>query len=222
MVLRGLAKAVSLIFHPLLILTYMTILLLIVNPYWFGVVRPGEKIPLLLAIFFSSFVIPVVAVFLMRFLGLVESMELRDKRERIGPYIVTAIFYLWLYVNFRNDPSMPPVFTTFVLGTIIGVFLAFFINIFSKISAHAVGMGGAIGMLFLLIALGPFDPVLIHLGSLGVIRTSLATILLLCMLIAGLVGTSRLLLNAHESIDLYGGYLVGLASQFVAFQILMV
>jgi membrane-associated phospholipid phosphatase len=117
---------------------------------------------------------------------------------------------------------MPPVFTTFVLGTIIGVFLAFFINIFSKISAHAVGMGGMIGMLFLLIALGPFDPVVIHLGGRGVIQTSMATVLLLCILIAGLVGTSRLLLKAHVSVDLYGGYLVGLGSQFAAYQILMV
>ncbi|MBK6902848.1 MAG: hypothetical protein IPH04_08560 [Saprospirales bacterium] len=73
--------------------------------------RVSEKIPLLLAVFFSSFVIPGIAVLMLRFLGLVESMELRDKKERIGPYIITGIFYLWLYINFRNDPNMPRSFT---------------------------------------------------------------------------------------------------------------
>ncbi|MBK8490119.1 MAG: hypothetical protein IPL49_04215 [Saprospirales bacterium] len=221
MVLRGIAKVVSFFFHPLLMLTYMTVLLLIIQPFWFGVHQVSDKIPLLLAVFFSSFVIPGIAVLMMRFLGLVESMELRDKKERIGPYIVTAIFYLWLYINFRNDPSMPPPFSSFVLGTVIGLFLAFFINIFSKISAHAVGMGGLLGMVIILLGMGSFDPVFIPLGTWGSIQTTLGTLLLVFILIAGLVGTSRLLLKAHEAMDLYGGYMVGLAAQFLAFRLLM-
>lgn len=221
MALRKFAWVISILFHPLLILTYMTVILLVVNPYWFGVHQPSEKIPLLLAIFFSSFVIPGIAVLLMRFLGLVETVELRDKKERIGPYIVTGIFYLWLYINFRNDPGVPPHFSAFVLGSVIGLFLAFFINNFSKISAHAVGMGGLVGMLAILMGMGSFDPVFIHLGPLGVLQTTIATLLLAGILAAGLVGTSRLLLNAHEPVDLYGGYLVGLAAQLFAFRILI-
>jgi membrane-associated phospholipid phosphatase len=220
MVLRGFAKVISLLFHPLLMLTYMTVLLLVIQPFWFGVHRISDKIILLLAVFFSSFVIPGVAVLMMRFLGLVESMELRDKKERIGPYIVTGIFYLWLYINFRNDSGTPPVFSSFVLGSVIGLFLAFFINIFSKISAHAVGMGGLIGMFIILLGMDSLDPVLIHLGG-GVVKTSVATLLLVTVLIAGMVGTSRLLLKAHEAIDLYGGYMVGLVAQLLAFRLLM-
>lgn len=221
MVLRGIARFISVLFHPLLMLTYMTLLLLVVTPFWFGTYRILDKVPLLLAIFFSSFVIPGIAVVMMRFLGLVQTIELRDKQERIGPYIVTAIFYLWLYINFRNDPGVPPAFPAFVLGSVIGLFLAFFINNFSKISAHAVGIGGLVGMLAILLSLGRFDPVLIRLGAVAVIQTSVATLLLISILVAGLVGTSRLLLKAHEPMDLYGGFLVGLAAQFIAFSILI-
>jgi hypothetical protein len=221
MALRGFAKAISILFHPLLILSYMTVLLLVVNPYWFGVHQISEKIPLLIAVFFSSFLIPIIAVAMMRFLGLVESFELRDKRERIGPYIVTAIFYLWLFINFRNDPNIPPPFAAFVLGSVIGLFLAFFINIFSKISAHTVGMGGLTGMLLILLNMGSFDPVFIHLGALGSIITTLGTIFLAVVVCAGLVGAARLVLRAHDAIDVYGGYLVGLAAQFFAFRVLI-
>lgn len=221
MAIRGFAQFISIVFHPLLMLTYMTVILMTINPYWFGVHRLADKMPLLLAIFFSSFVIPGIAVLLMRFLGLVQTIELRDKKERIGPYIVTGIFYLWLYVNFRNDPAMPPHFSAFVLGTVIGLFVAFFINNFSKISAHAVGMGGLAGMLVILMGMGSFDPVFIRLGALGIVQTTVLTLLLISILASGMVGASRLLLNAHEPIDLYGGFLVGLASQFFAFRILM-
>lgn len=221
MALRGIARLISILFHPLLILTWITIVLLVVNPYWFGVHRPADKAPLLLAIFFSSFVIPGISVLLMRFLGMVETIELKDKKERIGPYIATGVFYLWLYVNFRNDPGVPPHFAAFVLGSVIGLFLAFFINNFSKISAHAVGMGGLTGMFIILTSLGSFDPVFIRLGSLGAIQTTVTTLLLLSILAAGLVGSSRLILKAHEPIDLFGGYMVGLAAQFFAFRILM-
>ncbi|MBK6902847.1 MAG: hypothetical protein IPH04_08555 [Saprospirales bacterium] len=54
-------------------------------------------------------------------------------------------------------------------------------------------MGGLIGMLLILLRFGSFDPVLIHLGTIGVLRTTMGTILLIGILIAGLVGTSRLL-----------------------------
>jgi len=36
------------------------------------------------------------------------------------------------------------------------------------------------------------------------------------ILACGLVGTSRMLLGAHNSSDIYGGYFVGFISQFVA------
>ena len=36
-----------------------------------------------------------------------------------------------------------------MLGATIALFIAFFINIFSKISAHAVGMGGLVAMVLI-------------------------------------------------------------------------
>jgi membrane-associated phospholipid phosphatase len=50
-----------------------------------------------------------------------------------------------------------------------------------------------------------------------VIEVSLFGLLITTILICGIVGTSRLILDAHEPKDLYGGYLVGLATQFIAF-----
>ena len=100
--LRVFAKIVSVIFHPLLILTYMLILLLLVNPYLFGVNDIAYQSRLILLMFMSTFLLPAFAVFMMRNLGLVSSIELENKQERIGPYIITGVFYLWMYMNFKN------------------------------------------------------------------------------------------------------------------------
>jgi len=42
---------------------------------------------------------------------------------------------------------------------------------------------------------------------------------MLILIFSGLVGSARLYLNAHEPKDLWGGYLVGFASQFIALQL---
>ncbi|MCB9296964.1 MAG: hypothetical protein H6559_28165 [Lewinellaceae bacterium] len=218
---RLLAQVISFIFHPLLIVTYMLVLLLLVNPYLFGVSSIGDRASklLILQVFLSTFFIPGVAVAMLRFTGMIQSFEMKSRQERIGPYIITGIFYLWMFRNFLDNPSIPTAFTCFLLGATIGLFFAFFVNIFSRISAHAVGVGGLLGMVVITMLLFSYDTFTI-LSPRGTLEVGMSTILLLAILIAGLVGTARLALQAHEPMDLYGGYLVGFASQFMALRFL--
>jgi membrane-associated phospholipid phosphatase len=43
----------------------------------------------------------------------------------------------------------------------------------------------------------------------------------IAIIIAGLVGSSSLILRAHEPADIYGGYVVGFLAQFVAMSYLL-
>ena len=219
--LRLLAQLISIIFHPLLIVTYMLVLLMLVNPYLFGVSNIGDQSSklLILQIFLSTFFIPGVAVAMLRFTGMIRSFQMESKQERIGPYVITGILYLWMFRNFLDNPSIPTAFTSFLLGATIALFFAFFINIFSKISAHAVGVGGLLGMVVITMLLFSYDTFTI-LSPRGTMEISMSTVLLITILVAGLVGTARLALQAHEPMDLYGGYLVGFASQFMALRFL--
>ena len=217
-ILRPLAQLISLVFHPLLILTYMLIVLLLAEPFLFGLNSIGQskgKI-LILRIFLSTFFIPAVSMVMLRLLGMIDSLEMKDKSERIGPYIITGIFYLWMFRNFLSNPEIPPAYTSFVLGATIGLFIAFFINLFSKISAHAVGMGGLIAMVLITMLRYHHGPFTVDLAFLGVLQLNMSIVLMLVIILAGLVGTSRLLLKAHEPQDVYGGFLVGFFAQFVA------
>ncbi|MCO6481020.1 MAG: hypothetical protein J5I94_30530 [Phaeodactylibacter sp.] len=219
--LRLLAKLISIVFHPLLAVTYMLALLLLVNPYLFGVNSISDQASklLILQVFLSTFFIPFVAVAMLRLTGMIRSFQMESRQERIGPYIITGVFYLWMFRNFLDNPAIPTAFTSFLLGATIGLFFAFFINIFSKISAHAVGMGGLLGMVVITMLLFSYNTFTV-MSPRGTLEISISTVLLITILIAGLVGSARLFLQSHEPMDLYGGYLVGFASQFMALRFL--
>ena len=214
--LRLAAQILSVVFHPLLGLTYMLVLLLLINPYLFGVNSITEDFALIAITLFSTFVVPGLVVVMMKMLGLIQSVEMEDRHDRIIPYIATGIFYLPMYLFFLHNGKVPLAYASFVLGSIIALFTAFFINLFTKISAHAVGMGGLVGMMVITRAFFSYETFTLHLNWGGAIQMSTNFILMLVIALAGMVGTSRLLLNAHEPKDLYGGYLVGFAAQFVA------
>ncbi len=221
--LRTLAHVISILFHPLLMPTYMMALLLLVNPYLFGVNSISEEAGkmLLLRIFISTFFIPGTAIVLLRLLGMIDSLEMRDKSERIGPYIITGVFYLWIFYNFLNNSLIPTAYTTFLLGAVIALFVSFFLNIFRKISAHAVGMGGLAGMVIITMLLFSYDTFTLQAPWIGAYELNMNIVLMLVLVIAGLVGTSRLLLQAHEPVDLYGGYFVGFITQFIALRFMI-
>ncbi len=214
-VFRFLAYFVSIVFHPLLMLTYMLILLLIINPYLFGASVISQVDVFILTIFFSTFVLPGFSVVLMKLLGLVASIELKDKQERIGPYILAGVFYLWIYFNLLHNPDIPQAFKIFALGATIGLFGAFFFNLFFKVSMHGAGMGGLIGMIIITMLWYSYENFTIYLGG-EVFQMSMHTVFMLVILLSGAVGTARLFLGAHQPKELYSGFLIGIFSQFIA------
>lgn len=207
------ALFISAVFHPLLVPTYMLLILLLVNPFLFGVNDAG--VPLarqtLLLVFLYTFAIPLISVGIMRGLGMVSSMMMEDRMERIGPYLLVLVLYLWVYYNFARNGEVPTAFIAFMLGVVIALSVTFFVNVFSKISAHAVGMGGLVGMVLLTLLL--FGAEGLRVGSTVV---SLPFLLLFVILAAGATGSARLLLKAHTPLDVYAGFLVGFSSQVIA------
>ncbi len=221
--MRLAAQVISIVFHPLIVLTYMLIMLLLVNPYLFGVnnLSDKESLKFVITVFFTSFLIPAFAIFMMWRLKLISSLEMRDKQDRIGPFIVTGVFYLWVLRSVMADSNIPTAFLIAVLGTTMGLFVSFIINIFFKISIHAVSMGGLVGMVLIVMWLYSYGSFTLNIAYIGTSEISINLILILSIIIAGLVGSSRLFLKAHTPIELYSGFVIGLLCQFISLKILV-
>jgi len=215
-IFKGVAQFISWLFHPLLMLTYMIALLMITNPYSFGVNRVGEGRSglLLIYVFLQASLIPGILISMMHTLGLTPNLNLEDRTSRIIPFIATGMLYMWLYINISHLPDVPIAFQSAILGTIIALFTAFILNIFSKINLHTVGMGSLVGMILVTILLFNYSSF-----QFGNTMYSMYGVLFIAIALAGLVGSARVILKNPTPKDLYGGYLVGFATQLIALQL---
>ena len=217
---RILVNLISVLLHPLFIIGYVMLFLMWANPYLFGFSGDKAEGLVVISIVSISVLFPMISILMMKALGLISTLEMKDKNERIGPLIVTGLFYMWLYVNIRNNDSIPAALSFFVLGCTISVFMALIINSFTKISLHTIAAGGlATGMMYILFhfTYGHLDVAIPALQT--QFRMSDRLILIIIMFTAGAVGASRLYLKAHKENEIYGGYVVGILSQLIAIRI---
>lgn len=212
--MQPIAKAVSYIFHPVFVILYVLLILMQVNPYLFSFEDSKVQGLIIINVFITTIIFPLVSVAMLKLLGFIQTVHMHDRMERVGPMIITGIFYIWLYLNIKNNDLVPDAFTYFVLGCTIALFLAFFINIFSKVSLHAVGVGGLVAAVAVMYA--SFSYTTFSIASLTI---AMRLVVLLAVIIAGLVCTARLLLGAHKPEDVYGGLTIGIASQLLAYAI---
>lgn len=218
--MKYIAHLISFIFHPLIIITYILILLLVINPYLFSVQDPRGIGVLMIYVMMLTVIMPGITVILMRATGFVNSIHLKERSERIIPLIITGGFYLWLFINLSKNTTIPLAFSIFVLGSTIGLFLAFFFSLFTKVSLHTTGVGGLVVGILLIKHYFSYEHFTLELGSLGSYLVNTDILVFLSLLFAGLVGTARLLLKAHSLGEVCLGYLIGILSQLIAFSFL--
>ncbi|MBP7184478.1 MAG: hypothetical protein KBA06_03140 [Saprospiraceae bacterium] len=214
-------RITSFIFHPLIIVTYILIIMVWSDPFIFGFKSILDAGKLIFLVFITTFFIPGLAIAMLRPLGFIDSLDMETNNERIIPFIIAGVFYTWMFRNLIDNNNIPYFFTIAVLGATIGLFVAFFINIYYKISIHGVGMGGLLAVLFLM--LFPYD----YRNSIFIVQNghivffNLLLLMMLIMVITGWVGVSRLYLKAHKDHQYYIGVLVGFCCQVIAYYILM-
>ncbi len=194
------ARLFTYVFHPLLVPSMCVAFLMYTNPYRFV----NESGTLMLFMVINTVFFPVVCLSLMRLLGFIDSFDVKDRRKRVLPYMAVSFFFIWSYFALRTE-FRHEILSDIMLGASIAVNVSLFINVlFYKISLHTVGMGGMVALLVFSI-----------MARIPMYDTSL--FLFAGILAAGAVGTSRLLLNAHTTREIFGGYSVGFFCMFFAF-----
>ncbi|MEP6795744.1 MAG: hypothetical protein ABJB16_15550 [Saprospiraceae bacterium] len=217
--MKAIANFFSILFHPLLILTYMTLVLLWTNPFSFGYRHVAEADTLLIIVVMTTITLPAIAVLMMKMLGWIDTFRMENRHERIGPYIVAGILYLTLYLHV-SKADFPTSIRVATLGVLIGLWACFLINNFMKVSAHAAGMGGLVTLVALTKLKFGYDEA--QIGFPGGVNLILSIDYLLygVIILAGIVCTSRLLLKAHESKEVYLGLMMGIMGMVIAYLIL--
>lgn len=220
LVVRIFAHLVSVLFHPLLIVTYMLLVMLVVNPYMFGYNAVSDADKLILMVFLTSVLIPVIAILVMKGIGWIRSFEMTDKYERIGPYLVTSVLYLSLYLHLAKTKAFPSPLLVASLGAVIALFAGFFLNNFKKVSMHAIAISGfAVLMCFLYLEYSE-PSFLLHLPFLTGLQVPSVFLIYAGIIVAGIVCSARLIVDMHTSGEVYLGAVTGAVSMTMAYLII--
>ncbi|HEV9036805.1 MAG TPA: hypothetical protein VGQ51_09295 [Puia sp.] len=202
-IIRILAKGITYLFHPLFITTYVMGFLIFFHPFAFVSFDHKDKVLKFINIVFCDAFLPLFSVFLMWRLQFVQSMLVRSQKDRTIPYMMAMIFYWWTWHLYQNWEEVPVSAIHFLLGAFLAICVAFFCNIFFKISMHSVAMGGAL-MFFVLF------------GFTDTYASGLY--IAVALLLTGLVCSSRLILAEHSGFEVWTGLLAGMVTQLVAWQ----
>jgi membrane-associated phospholipid phosphatase len=191
------AQGISFVFHPLLLPT-LAFLLLMNSGFYFALLSVDAKKMILLVVFLSTFLLPVICIALMG-LNIHFKPNLDKSPDRVIPMLSTAIFYYaGYYVLGRLNVF--PVYKVFLISSILIIVVLMMISVRWKISAHMAGIGGLIGA---------FIALSFRLGL------NSSFVLAVLIGIAGLIGSSRLVLGKHTPIQIYTGFLTGFGINYL-------
>ncbi len=194
-----LAKVISVIFHPLLIPTYLIAVLINLNVFFALMIPDEAKWKIIILVLITSAIFPLIILYGMYRLKLVKSLLIDSREERLYPYIATSIFFfVSCYMIWQINIS--PVYYYCLLGASILAVLTLLINISWKISAHTVSMGGVLGIL---------------IGLQTMLLIDIMWLIVIIILISGIVGFARLRAGTHTQAQIYTGYILGFFGTFL-------
>jgi hypothetical protein len=197
----GWARLVSMTFHPMIIPTLAVIILFSI-PGYISFSTPVQVRRIVIGlVFINTCIAPFLIILLMKKAKIITDIMLNERLERIYPTVASAFFYLFTYYLIRQA-NLTFMLSYFIMGATILVLIGFMVTYFWKISFHMLSIGGFTGFLISIsMLLGHNMPFLI----------------VSVILISGMLGSARIILNAHSPSQVYVGYLTGIAVMMILF-----
>lgn len=191
------ARALSSIFRPqyfplvgflaLFLFTYLSLLPL------------SFKALIMIIVLMGTLLLPRLTIRIWRQTNGLKLHHLRLREHRSFPYLVFLLFYAFT-LHFLARFHLPFYMGGILVSSLMIQAACLLINIWWKISVHSAGAGGIIGAVVAFSLLFNFNPV---------------WWLSLCIIIAGLVGSSRMLLRQHTLWQVLAGTFLGILLGFV-------
>ncbi|MFT0443474.1 hypothetical protein [Bacteroides thetaiotaomicron] len=142
---------------------------------------------------------PTITIFLFRKINGFARQELSERKKRYVPILLTIISYVFCLLMMRKL-NIPWYMTGIIFVSLVISIICILVNLKWKLSEHMAGMGGIIGGLVSFSALFSYNPVVW---------------LCLFILIAGILGSARIVLGHHTLGEVLSGFVVGLVYSFL-------
>ena len=156
------------------------------------------KLLVLALVYVFTILLPTVLIHVYRRYQGWTLIELGAKERRMVPYILSILCYFSCYY-LMNVLHFPHFMSRILMAALLIQVICALINVWWKISTHTAAIGGVAGALMAFAIIFDFNPV---------------WWLCVVFLIAGLLGTSRIILRQHSLLQVCAGFVVGAVSGF--------
>lgn len=193
------SRIVSWVLVPMLMPVYGIMLAFGLSILSFAPMQSRVVITLIIALL--NLVVPALFVLLLKRMGLVNDLGLNGRKERFVPYLITIACMAgsgWLL----SSKMAPEWLVMFFLGGAAAGVVELIVNFWWKISAHCAGIAGIVALL-------------VHIAGESYHAPSLLFWTITWIILAGLLGTSRLWLNRHTVWQVAAGYAVGFCTVYL-------
>ena len=192
-----LSRAVSMVFTPFYLPLVGMIILFFFT--YMSELNLGYRLSILGMVYLFTILLPTFLIRLYRKHQGWNLFELGKQERRMVPYSISILCYsaCFYVMSVRNVASF---MGRIVIAALVIQVLCAVINVWWKISTHTAAIGGVVGALMAFSVLFYFNPV---------------WWLCLVFFVAGLVGTSRMILLQHSLLQVVSGFGVGLVSAFL-------
>lgn len=186
------ARMVSALFTPFSI-PFLAFLVLFLFSY-LSIMPIQYKLIVLGIVYCFTIMIPVLTIFIFKKINGFSAQELGERKKRYMPFFLTIISYVFCLLM-MNRLNIPWYMSGIILSALIVMIICIVVNLKWKLSEHMAGAGAVIGGLVAFSALFGYNPVWWLCGF---------------ILVAGLLGTARIILGHHTLGEVLGGFAVGL------------
>ncbi|AVM57728.1 hypothetical protein C3V43_08135 [Bacteroides heparinolyticus] len=186
------AKVISAIFTPFSI-PFAAFLILFIFSY-LRIMPLQYKLIVLGVVYCFTILMPTLTIFIFRKINGFSQEDLVDRKKRYVPFILTITSYIFCLLMMHRL-NIPWYMTGIILAALITMVICVVVNLKWKLSEHMAGAGAVVGGLVAFSVLFGYNPV---------------WWLCLFILVAGVLGTARIILQHHTSGEVIGGFAVGL------------
>jgi hypothetical protein len=190
--MKAAARVLTILFHPLVMPT-IGLLMILNSGTYLALLDPAAKRAVLFVMALGTLLFPLMMIPVLYYRNLISSLQDASREERFLPYLIILILYVITFVYFVRLP-LSHFIHGYVLSVSILLFLMLLLTFRFRICGHTAAVGGIVGLIFALILQ---------------YETPLYGFLIASILVAGLVGTARLILGAQRPVEVYSGFLLG-------------
>ena len=184
------ARIVSAVFSPIVIPTYCTMIVMWVTPM--SILPEGIRFMASLAVFGLTAVMPILILLALKRMGRITDLDVSRRSQRLLPLAMVLVCYILCALYMYRGHAFWWLVMYYVSGCVTAL-IAAVISTRWKISAHAAGMGNMAGMFAALMAA-------------GYAQVNMLPWLCVAILLSGVVGSARLVLERHTLAQVVAGW----------------